>query len=81
VGDVGWGPLVTYLVHQTSDNQAISLEMSGYSHIPPEVAGEIRGLVGEFVYCSYAQGSSEDEGGGEDFEESESESRDAEDEW
>jgi hypothetical protein len=51
VGDTGWESLVTYLAHQTPANQAISFQMTGDSHTPKEVVGEIRDLVGEFVYC------------------------------
>ena len=45
-----WGHLVTYLVHQTSDNQIISLEVNGdYPRMDPEVVDEIEGLVKVFT--------------------------------
>ena len=48
--DGDWGHLTTYLVHQTSDNQTISLDMSGDSpYVHPGVAEEIKGLVKEFT--------------------------------
>ena len=49
--DGNWGDLTTYLGHQTSDGQIISLRMSGnLPYIPSEVVDEIKGLVGEFVH-------------------------------
>lgn len=49
--DVDWDHLKTYLVHQTSGNQAISLRVSGSSpSMRPEVVNEINGLVEEFAY-------------------------------
>ena len=46
-----WGHLVTYLAHQTSDGQAISLEVLGdFPHDCPELVDGIRGLVKEFTY-------------------------------
>jgi len=50
LGDGSWEPLVTYLTHQTSGNQIISLQASSSSRMCPEVANEIKGLVGEFSY-------------------------------
>jgi len=48
--DGDWGHLTTYLVHQTSDNQTISLDMTGDSpYVHPGVAEEIKGLVKEFT--------------------------------
>jgi len=48
--DDNWGHLTTYLAHQTSDDQLISLTVfDDVPHIPPEVADEIKGLVGEFI--------------------------------
>ena len=45
-----WGHLTRYLVHQTSDNQIISLEVAGDSpDMDPEVVGEVEDLVDEFV--------------------------------
>ena len=44
-----WSPLITYLIHQTSGGQAISLRLCGdHPPIPPGVVREIEGLVGEF---------------------------------
>ena len=49
--DGNWDHLTTYLAHQTSDDQIISLRVFGdVPHIPPEVANEIEDLVEEFVY-------------------------------
>jgi hypothetical protein len=47
-----WRPLVDYLVHQTSNRQAISLEMSAresHFELPWEVAKEIAGLAENFT--------------------------------
>jgi len=50
LNDDNWGHLTTYLVHQTSDNQVVSLKVTGSSpYIPPSVVNEIRELVGEFT--------------------------------
>ena len=55
--DAGWRPLVDYLVHQTSNRQAISLELwGGYSNITPKVIKEVQGLV-EVFHCPGIQGS------------------------
>ena len=44
-----WRPLVDYLVHQTSNHQAISLKLECFScKVPLEVIKEVEGLVGEF---------------------------------
>ena len=44
-----WAPLVTYLTHQTSGGQAISLRFCGdHPPIPPRVVREIEDLVEEF---------------------------------
>ena len=45
--DTGWRPLVDYLVHQTSNRQAISLTLGPRRDydVPPEVIEEIEGLV------------------------------------
>ena len=49
--DAGWGPLTTYLAHQTSGGQTVSVELMGYcSYLSPEVAREIRKLVETFVF-------------------------------
>ena len=51
LGDDGWGHLTTYLAHQTSNGQIISLQVSGdVPRIPAEVVDEIKDLVGEFIY-------------------------------
>ena len=51
LNDDNWSHLTTYLAHQTSDGQAISLEMVGMlPYMRPEVVDEIDGLVGEFIY-------------------------------
>ena len=48
-----WNHLTTYLAHQTSDGQAISLEIGGLP--PKEVMNEIKGLVKEFdCYPSFS---------------------------
>ena len=44
--EAGWRPLVDYLVHQTLNRQAISLELESGSSMTPEVIKEIEGLVG-----------------------------------
>jgi len=50
LGNDDWGYLTTYLVHQTSNGQGISLDIAGD---PPRmdmaVENEIQGLVGEFT--------------------------------
>ena len=44
-----WRLLITYLTHQTSGGQAISLGLRrGRLPVPPEVVREIEGLVEEF---------------------------------
>ena len=44
-----WGPLIGYLIHQTSGGQAISLRLCGkHAPIPPEVVRKIEGLVDVF---------------------------------
>ena len=49
--DDNWYPLITYLTHQTSGNQAVSLESFGEGvHVCPEVIERIEGLVEELVY-------------------------------
>jgi len=46
-----WSHLTTYLAHQTSDGQAILLEMAGeLPYIGPEVVDEIERLVEGFVH-------------------------------
>ena len=50
--DDDWGHLTTYLAHQTSDGQTISLEVIGqFPCDSPEVLNGIKGLVKEFTYC------------------------------
>ena len=47
--DDDWGPLINYLIHQTSDGQAISLRFYGaYPPVPSEVAREVEDLVERF---------------------------------
>jgi hypothetical protein len=49
--DDNWDPLVTYLTHQTSGGQAVSLEILGDGiHICSKVIKQIEGLVDEFSY-------------------------------
>jgi hypothetical protein len=49
--DNDWDPLVTYLAHQTSGGQAISLEIFGDGiHVCSEVIERIEGLVEELGY-------------------------------
>ena len=51
LNDDDWSLLTTYLAHQTSDNQTISLEVIGdFPHDCPEVVNGIRDLVEEFIY-------------------------------
>ena len=51
LNDKDWSLLTTYLTHQTSDNQAISLEVIGdFPSGLPEVVDGIRGLVREFTH-------------------------------
>lgn len=57
--DGDWNHLTTYLNHQTSENQTISLQVFGDSpYMPPEVVDEIRDLVEEFTYDQEADGVS-----------------------
>ena len=49
--DDNWDPLVTYLAHQTSGDQTVSLELFGEGvHVCSEVIEQIEGLVEELVY-------------------------------
>ena len=49
--DGGWSHLTTYLAHQSSDGQAISLGMFGYiPYMCPELVDEIKGLVKELGF-------------------------------
>ena len=50
--DAGWRPLVDYLIHQTSNGQAISLELMGglADDLPLEVLEEVENLVEE-LHC------------------------------
>ena len=49
--DDDWDPLVTYLAHQTSGDQAVSLELFGEGvHVCSGVIEQIKGLVEELVY-------------------------------
>jgi hypothetical protein len=46
-----WDPLVTYLAHQTSGGQAISIEVFGEGlHICSKVIERIEGLAEDFIY-------------------------------
>ena len=47
-----WRPLIAYLIHQTSDGQAVSLRLirGGSAPIPPEVVKEIEDLVDELIH-------------------------------
>ena len=48
--DDDWSHLTTYLAHQTSNGQTISLEIFGsIPYMPPEVAHKIKGLVEKFT--------------------------------
>jgi hypothetical protein len=50
--DNDWGHLTTYLAHQTSGGQAISLKIRGeFPHLHLEVVKEVEGLVEEFIHC------------------------------
>ena len=50
--DDDWSHLTTYLAHQTSDDQTISLAIFGdIPYMPPDVANEIKGLVEDFTCC------------------------------
>ena len=51
LADGDWGHLITYLAHQTSGGQLISLEVSNSPHMPPEVVNRINGLVERFTCC------------------------------
>jgi len=49
--DRGWGPLVTYLTHQTSGDQTVSLNVFGDGvHVCWDVVEQIEDLVEEFIY-------------------------------
>ena len=49
--DDDWGYLTTYLAHQTSDNQVISLEVIGdFPYVCPEAVDKINGLVEKFTH-------------------------------
>jgi len=49
--DGNWGHLMTYLAHQTSGDQVISLRLFGkFPYIRPEAANEVKDLVEEFIY-------------------------------
>jgi hypothetical protein len=57
----GWGHLTTYLSHQTSGNQAISLGVSGRSPMSSAVAEEITRLVCWFGYQQKPDTESDDD--------------------
>jgi len=46
--DGDWNPLITYLTHQTSDGQTVSLDVFDEIHICPEMVEQIDDLVEEF---------------------------------
>ena len=49
LGDNGWDHLMTYLAHQTSDGQVISLEIGGsFPHLCLDVVKEVENLVEKF---------------------------------
>jgi len=49
--DDNWDPLITYLAHQTSGDQAVSLDLFGEKvHVCSEVIERMEGLVEELVY-------------------------------
>jgi len=50
VVDNDWDPLVTHLAHQTSGDQAVSLDLFGKVHVCSEVIERMEGLVEELVY-------------------------------
>ena len=47
--DDDWGHLTTYLAHQTSDGQLVSLWVIGSPAMPSEVVNEVKGLVEKFT--------------------------------
>ena len=62
--DAGWRPLLDYLVHQTSNGQAILLGLTGcHSELPLKVFKGVEGLVEKFYYGGVL-GSDESNGGG-----------------
>ena len=81
--DGDWGHLTTYLIHQTSGGQVISLHASGSFHMCTEAMSEVVGLVEEFSYherpkaesegsprsFGYLEGYEEDQEDYEDYEE------------
>ena len=56
--DDGWRSLMGWLTHQTSDYRAISLLVSGSSHMSVEVEGEMRKLFEKFDYERSPEGPS-----------------------
>jgi len=44
--------MIAYLIHQTTGGQDVSLKLirGGSTPIPPEVVGEIEGLIDEFIH-------------------------------
>jgi len=48
--DNNWDPVITYLAHQTSGNQAVSLDLLDEDHVCSEVIEEIKVLVEKLVY-------------------------------
>ena len=47
--DGDWGHLKTYLAHQTSNGQVVSLEVLDSPDMPPDVVDEVEGLVEKFT--------------------------------
>ena len=72
--DDGLNHLTTYLAHQTSGGQVISLEVSGCSvRMRPGTVGEIKKLVKAFIYHPNPEIEDEENQGEEDGEEWENE--------
>jgi len=82
-----WDHLTAYLAHQTSDDQFISLRVSGRSpYLSPGVVSEIKGLVEKFTYDpseedTDSEGSLCECGCSGNEEEEDSEEDEDEDEW
>jgi len=47
--DGDWSHLTTYLAHQTSDGQLVSLDVLNFPDMPEEVEKEVKGLVEKFT--------------------------------
>ena len=69
LNDEHWGYLTTFLAHQTSDGQNISLEMVGnLPYVGPGVMDKIMGLVKEF---DHRENLDDDDDDGDDDDEEE----------